>query len=112
MATPTFPVRHLLTLAVAEGLVIASAVLRLALFPAQVQLDRHVHLAWLVGTILLASSGLSAFVVRSTALNRQEKDGADVTDDRKQVLSFSLAIIGLAALVSLIGPGAFERLLK
>jgi hypothetical protein len=47
--------------------------------------------------------GLSVFVVRS----RMNK-GTD--DDRKRALSLALAIIGLAGLFSIAGPGLFEQL--
>lgn len=95
--------RDLAVLGVAEGSVMASAILRTQVPSLGVDLSKPLHLAWLVATCVVSAMGLTVFVVRST-MNK----GTD--DDRKQALGLALAIIGLAGLFSIAGPGLFEQL--
>lgn len=94
--------RDLVVLAVAEGSVIASAVLRTQVSSFGVELEKHSHLAWLIATCAVAAAGLIAFVVVSKSRP---------TDDRKQALGIGLAVVGLGGLLSIAGPGLFEQVL-
>ncbi len=111
MASPALNPRHLVVLAVAEGLVVSSVVLRLTLFPGQVDLEQPLHLGWFVGTMVLAAAGLALFVVRATSAGATAQPGEDTSDRARQALVFSLTLIVAAGLVSAVGPGALARLL-
>jgi hypothetical protein len=104
--------RNLVTLAVLEGFVIMSAVMRFA-FPelGGVDLSRPPQLAWFVGVTVLAGAAVAHFVVRSARLGARVKAGENVDDDVKQVMALSVAILGFAGLISLAGPQTFERFL-
>ena len=111
MPAPAINPKHLVVLAVAEGLVMTSAVLRLTLFPGQVDLERPAHLAWFAGTLVLAAAGLALFVVRATTARARAQPGEDVSDAVRQALLYSLTVIVAAGLLSAVGPGIVARLL-
>ena len=103
------PPRSLLILAAIEGLVIASAVIRVAL--TGVDLSTTPRLIWLGGTVMLAAAALAQFVVRSAGLQARIKAGVAVEEERKQYFTISMALLVGAALLSLAGPEAVQRLL-
>jgi len=103
------PKKSLVILAVIEGIVIASAALRVGL--TGVDLSATPHLIWFIGTITLAAAGLAQFVVRAAALQPRIKAGEPVEEDRKQIFTVSIALLVAAALLSLAGPDAVQKLL-
>ncbi len=71
----------------------------------------NAHLVWFVATLMLASSSVALFVVRTARLKASQAAGEPVEDDEKQTLAFSIALIGLAFLSAIAGVPLFERLL-
>lgn len=110
MSTPVLPPKNLVVLGLAEGVVMISAVIRFA-FPGLLDLARPPHLAWFVGTVMLAGAGIAQYVLRSSLLMPRVRAGEKVEDDLRQIMAVSLAIIGLAGLISLAGPQLVERLI-
>ncbi|MDP2272908.1 MAG: hypothetical protein Q8N23_26990 [Archangium sp.] len=102
--------RHLLTLAALEGLVMASAVLRLAIPGLGIDFADQRQIIWLVLTLFIAASSVAYFVMRTARLGPKVAAGEQVEDERKQILTVSLAILAAAGLLSLAGPQAFARL--
>lgn len=109
MAQPALNPRHLVTLAVVEGLVMALVVVRGVVLGAA-DLERPLHLAWFAGTMVLAGASLALYVVRAAAAARQAREGAAPLESQA-LLGPSLGGLGLAFLVALAGPGLLERLL-
>ena len=106
------PQKHLLILALLEGAVMFSAVLRVMLPElGGIDFSRPPQLAWFVGTMLIAASSLSHYVLRAAALRSRIQAGENVEEDRRQLLLISIALLVAAALLSLAGPQAVERLL-
>lgn len=103
------PKKSLVILATLEGLVMASAVLRVAL--TRVDLTSPPRMIWFAVTLFLAAAALAHFVVRSAALGPRIKAGEAVEEDQKQLFTISLALLVAAALLSLAGPDAVQRLL-
>ncbi len=103
--------RHLLTLAALEGLVMASAVIRVAIPGLGIDFEDQRQIIWLALTLFIAASSVAHFVVRTARLGPKVAAGEPVEDDRKQILTVSLAILAAAGLLSLAGPQAFARLL-
>ncbi len=103
------PKKNLVILAVIEGLVMASAGLRVALFG--VDLEKPAQLGWFLGTVMLAGASLAHYVVRIGALQPRIRAGDAVEDEQKQIFTVSIAILVAAALLSLAGPEAVQRLL-
>lgn len=54
---------------------------------------------------------MAHFVVRSAGLSRRTQAGERLEDEQKQVFTVSIAGVVAAALLSLAGPQAIERLL-
>lgn len=109
MSKPALNPRHLVTLAVVEGLVMALVVVRGVVLGAA-DLEQPLHLAWLAGTMVLAGASLALYVVRAAAAARQAREGAAALETQA-LLGPSLGLLGLAFLVALAGPGLLERLL-
>ena len=105
-----FVMKHLIIVAVLESLVISSAVLRFALPGAGVDLSAPPQLAWFIVTLVLSSTAVSHFVVRSSLLSKKIKEGENVNDERGHILSVSIAIVAGAGLLSLAGPSSFVQL--
>ncbi|MFZ5445923.1 MAG: hypothetical protein ACOZQL_38375 [Myxococcota bacterium] len=105
----TLPPKNLVFLGVAEGLVMLSAVLRLVI--GGLDLGRPPQLVWFVAVVMLAGAGIAQYVVRATLLLPRLRAGERIDDELRQLLAMSLAIIGLAGLLSLVGPQPFERLM-
>lgn len=104
--------RNILTLAVLEGLVLMSAVMRFV-FPelGGLDLSRPPQLIWFVGVIMLAGASVALYVVRAMPVLQRQRLGERVEDDFKQLLGISVSVLALAGLLSLLGPQTFERLL-
>lgn len=111
MSTPVLPAKNLVLLGLTEGVVMMSAVIRFVIPGLGVDLARPPHLAWFVGTVMLAGAGIAQYVVRSSLLLPRLRAGEKVDDELRQVMAVSLAIIGLAGLISLAGPQLIERLM-
>lgn len=109
MSRPVIDPRQLVVLAVLEGLIAAVVVVR-GVVLGGADLERPLHLAWLVGTLVLAASAIALFVVRSAAAAREAGPGGPLPEPQA-LLGPSLAVLGLAGLLALAGPGALERLL-
>ncbi|MDP1822818.1 MAG: hypothetical protein Q8L48_06240 [Archangium sp.] len=105
------PQRHLLILAVLEGVVMFSAIIRIAIPGLGIDFSRQPQLIWFLATMFLSASALSQYVVRAGRLGPRLKAGEQVEEERKQILVISLAILAAAGLLSLAGPQAFEQLL-
>lgn len=103
--------RHLLTLAALEGLVMASAVIRVAIPGLGIDLSFQRQVLWLAVTLFIAATSIVHFIVRNARLGVRAAAGEQVDDDRRHILTVSLAILAGAGLLSLAGPGAFARLL-
>lgn len=103
------PKRHLIILGVLEGVVMFSAVGRMAIPGLGLDLTQKPQLIWLVATLLLSASGASHYALRATPLMARLK-GEQLESELKPILALSLAMVGLAGLLSLAGPQAFERL--
>jgi hypothetical protein len=110
MTQPAINPRHLTTLAVVEGLVVALVVVR-GVVLGGADLERPLHLAWLAGTMVLAGASLALYVVRAAAAARQAKEGGAGALETQALLGPSLGVLGLAFLLALAGPGLLERLL-
>lgn len=104
------PQRHLIILGVLEGLVMFSAIIRIAIPGLGIDFGRQPQLFWFLATMFLAASALSQYVLRSARLAPRVQAGEPVDDERKQMLTVSLAILAAAGLLSLAGPQAFEQL--
>ncbi len=104
------PKNNLLILGSLEGLVMFSAIIRIA-FPGSLDLARTAHVGWLMATLLISAAGLAHYVVRSARLGVKIAAGEAQEDDRKQVFILSVAIEVAAGLLSAAGPHAVERLL-
>lgn len=112
MSQPTvLPPKNLIILALVEGAVVMSAVLRMVIPGLGLDLERPPQLAWFVVVVVLAGAGIAQYVVRSSLLLPRARAGERIDDELRQIMAMSLAIIGLAGLVSLAGPQPFERLL-
>jgi hypothetical protein len=109
MSKPAVNPRHLVTLAVLEGLVLLVVVLR-GVVLGEADLERPLHLAWFVGAIVLSGASVALYVVRAAAGARQAQEGAAPLETQA-LLGPSLGVLGLAFLVALAGPGLLERLL-
>lgn len=106
------PQRHLVILALLEGAVMFSAVLRMVIPElGGVDFSRPPQLAWFVGTLLIAAGSMSHYVLRAASLRQKILAGENVDEDRRQLLTISIAVLIAAALLSLAGPQAAERLL-
>lgn len=105
------PKKDLVILAVIESTVMFSAIIRLTLGGSGFDLSRQPQLIWFVGVMVLSAAGLAHYVVRASALQPRIKAGENVEDDRKQLFTISIAVLAAAALLSLAGPQALERLL-
>lgn len=103
--------KHLMILAGLEGLVMASAVLRIVL-PGGLDFAHPPTLAWFVATMILAASSITHFVLRSSMLGARMKAGENVEEDRKQIMTISVAIVVGAAMLSLAGPSLFAELMR
>lgn len=104
------PTRHLLLLAVLEGLVIFSAVIRLAIPGLGIDFSQPPQLAWFIAVVLIAGGAVAQYVIRASVLMPRIRAGDPVEGELKQVLGVSIAMVGLAALVSVAGPSLFQRL--
>jgi hypothetical protein len=104
------PQKHLVVLSVLEGLVMFSAIIRVAIPGMGIDFSSQPQLIWFVATLFLSASSVAHYVVRASALGPRIKAGEQVEEDQKQILSISLALLGLAFLLSLAGPGAFQQL--
>lgn len=102
---------QLVILAMLEGLVMFSAVGRIAIPGLGLDLANRAHLIWLVVTLMLAGGSVAHFVVRNAALKAREP-GQSVEEDRKQIFIVSLAILAGAAMLSVAGPHSVARLLS
>lgn len=109
MSKPAINPRHLVTLAVVEGLVVMLLVVRGVLLGGA-DLERPLHLAWFAGTVVLAGASLALYMVRAMAGARQANEGAAPLETQA-LLGPSLGLLGLAFLLALAGPGLLERLL-
>jgi hypothetical protein len=105
------PKRNLVILAVLEGLVMFSAIVRMVIPGLGIDFGKQPHLIWFVLTMMLSGSAVAHYVIRSMPLQARLRAEEPVEDDLKQILGLSLALVGLAAMVSLAGPQLFERLL-
>lgn len=103
--------RNILVLAVLEGLVLTGAVLRLVLSDGGPDFSQRGTLAWFVAVVLVAGLGVTQYVLRSAMLAPRLKAGERVDDELKQILGVSVALIALAGLVVLAGPGAVAAFL-
>lgn len=103
--------RHFLMLATLEGLVMASAVIRLAIPGLGIDLGDQRQILWLALTLSIAGASVAHFVLRTARLRAKTAAGEQVEEDHKQILAVSLAILAAAGLLSLAGPQAFARLL-
>lgn len=101
-----------MAVAIGESVVLMAAMLRPVLAPGSVDFAKPPHLAWLVACFVMAGLAPAAFVVRSAALTRRERAGETLTDERKQVLVMSLALLVPAAVVAFAGPALAEAVLK
>lgn len=102
--------KHLVILAVLEGLVMASTVLRIVL-PGGLDFENPPTLAWFVTTLIVAASSITHFVLRTSMLGPRVKAGENVEDDRKQIFIISIAIVIGAAMLSAAGPAVFMKLM-
>lgn len=98
--------RNIVVLAVLEGLVMTGAISRLMLSDGGLDLSRPGVLPWFIGVVMVAGLGVSQYVLRSAMLMPRVRAGERVDDELKQVLGVSVALIALAGLVVLAGPGA------
>jgi hypothetical protein len=98
--------------AIAEAVTVTSVMLRFALKPGEVHLDRSAHLVWFVACLALPMLGVGFFVVRTAALLRRQAQGEAVEDERKQALAFSLALIIPPLALSWLGPRVLESLFR
>jgi hypothetical protein len=105
------PHRHLVILGALEGLVMFSAIIRIAIPGLSIDFSRQPQLIWFLATMFISASALSQYVVRVGRLAPRIKAGDQVDDERRQILTISLAILAAAGLLSLAGPQAFEQLL-
>ncbi len=109
MARASIAPKHLLLIAVPEALVVTTVIVRVGVL-GHADLERPLHLAWMVGTVVLAASGLSLFVLQGArAAGRAGPEGVSA-EERRSLLGLPLAVVGLAALLALAGPTLLERL--
>lgn len=110
-ARAPFDKKHLIIVALTEGLALAAATLRLSLSQGAIGLEKPAHLAWFLTTVGIATLSVVQFVVRSSLLRQCNLRGGDTTDARQGVLAASIAIAAGALVLALLGPMPFERLL-
>lgn len=103
--------RNILVLAVLEGLVMTGAIVRLVLSETGLDLAQPGVLPWFIGVVVVAGLGVTQYVLRSAMLMPRIRAGERVDDELKQVLGVSVAIIVLAGLVVLAGPGVIAGFL-
>lgn len=108
---PPFVQKHLIVIAVAEGLALAGAAVRLSLSNGAISLDKPAHLAWFLTTVMIAALSMVQFTLRSVLLRQRDLRGEDTTDVRKGVLATSVAMAFGALVLAVIGPMPFERLM-
>ena len=104
------PKKHLIILSILEGAVSFSAIIRIAIPGMGIDFSSQPQLIWFVAIMFLSAAAVAQYVVRATALASKIKAGEPVEEDQRQILSISLALLGLAFLLSLWGPGAFQPL--
>lgn len=110
-ARAPFDKKHFIVVALAEGLALGTAALRLGLSNGAITLDKPAHLAWFLTSAGLAALTVVQFSVRSSLLRQRDLRGEDTTDLRKGVLATSVAMAVGALVLALIGPMPFERLI-
>lgn len=104
------PKKHLIVLSILESAVVFSALIRIAIPGMGIDFSSQPQLIWFVATMFLSAASVAQYVVRAAALAPKLKAGEPVDEDQKQILSISLALLGLAFLLSLSGPGVFQLL--
>lgn len=107
-----FPLPHLMAVSFGEMVVVMAAVLRMVLVPGAVDLSKTAHVAWLAACFVLAGLAPATFVIRSSMLTKRERDGEDVSDERKQVLVMSLALLLPPAIIAFAGPAIADAVLR
>lgn len=101
---------HFITVAMLEGLVMTSAIMRIVL-PGGLDFEHPPTLVWFVATIVLAASSITFFTIRNAALTRREQAGEKLEDERKQMFIVSIAIVIAAVMLSAAGPMSFAKLM-
>jgi hypothetical protein len=100
---------HLVFIAVLEGTIALSLVLRVVL--GGLDLGKTPTLAWFVVTMMVAAGSLAQFVVRSSMAAQQAPEGEVSDDQRRAVLITAVMMLVLAGGLSALGPAVFARVL-
>jgi hypothetical protein len=104
------PKQNLIVLAALEMPILAAAALRFATTEATTDAQARARLIWFIASTVTASMAITVHVLRLMVFLRSGEPVPE--DDRKQALSFSIAILVLAAGLVAIGPSVFERVLE
>ncbi len=107
--TPGIPKQNLIILAVLEMPILTAAALRFTMTETTTDAQTQAKLIWFIASTFIASMAVTVHVVRLMAFLKSREPVPD--EDRKQALSFSIALLVLAGGLVAIGPGPFERLL-
>jgi hypothetical protein len=110
-ARAPFDKKHLIVVALTEGLALGAAAMRLGFSKGAIDLEKPPHLAWFLTTVGIATMSVVQFSVRSLILKQRDLRGDDTSDARKGVLATSVAMAIGALVLALIGPTPFERLM-
>lgn len=108
-ANPGFPRQNIIILAALEMPVMAAAAIRFAMTESATPAQTNAKVIWFVACALVASFAVTVHLLRLMTFIKARQPVPD--EDRKQALSFSIALLVLAAGLVAVGPSLFERFL-
>jgi formate hydrogenlyase subunit 3/multisubunit Na+/H+ antiporter MnhD subunit len=107
--TPGIPKQNIIILAALEMPVMAAAAIRFAMTETTTPPQENAKIIWFVACTLVASFAVTVHLLRLMAFLKSREPVPE--DDRKQALSFSIAVLVLAGGLVAIGPAPFEKML-